>query len=63
MDDQLLVTVREAARRIGFGRSFTYDLIRRGELKSLKIGAARRVLVSDIHDFVRKLKEASDADE
>ena len=60
MDDKLLLTIQEAAHRIGLGRTFTYDLIRRGELRSLKIGAARRVAVADVEEFVTRLREASE---
>jgi excisionase family DNA binding protein len=60
--DQLLIKVKEAARLLGFGRSMTYEFIRRGELKSVKVGGARRVLVSDLHEFVRNLKDQSDED-
>lgn len=63
MCERLLITVREAAGRLGLGRSLTYEFIRRGELKSLKIGGARRVLVSDLLDFVQRLKEQSSVEE
>jgi excisionase family DNA binding protein len=59
MTDELLITVNEAARRVGFGRSFLYGFIRRGELLSVKIGGARRILVSDLEDFVSRLREAA----
>jgi excisionase family DNA binding protein len=58
--DVLLLTVTEAAQRIRLGRSITYDLIRRGELRSVKIGGARRVLVTDLEEFVRRLHDDSD---
>jgi len=63
MCERLLISVTEAARLLGFGRSMTYEFIRRGELKSLKIGGARRVLVSDVHEFVRRLREEADDDD
>ncbi|MBI5284955.1 MAG: helix-turn-helix domain-containing protein [Chloroflexi bacterium] len=56
----MLLTVAEAAQRIRLGRSFTYDLIRRGTLPSVKIGGARRVAVADLEEFVRHLREQSD---
>ena len=59
MPEKLLLTVVEAAQRIGLGRTFTYDLIRRGQLRSLKIGGARRVAVADIEEFVLRLREAA----
>ncbi len=59
MCDKLLLTVIEAAEMLGIHRSRTYQFIQRGELKSLKIGGARRVLITDLHEFVRTLKEAA----
>lgn len=60
MGEELLVTVHEAARRLGLGRSATYTLIQRGELPSIKIGGSRRVAVADLCEFVERLRaEAS----
>jgi excisionase family DNA binding protein len=56
MSEKLLLTVAEAAQRMGLGRSFTYDLIRRGAIVSIKIGGARRVAVADIDEFVERLR-------
>ena len=41
--DTLTMTVEEAGKLLGIGRSSAYGAIRRGELTSLKIG--RRILV------------------
>lgn len=60
MSDKILLTIQETARRIGLGRTFTYDLIRRGELRSVKIGVARRVAVADIEDFVERLRRGAE---
>jgi excisionase family DNA binding protein len=60
--DKLLLTVPEAAHQLGIKRSLTYRLIQTGDLKSLKVGGARRVLVSDLHEFVRHLQEQSDSE-
>jgi excisionase family DNA binding protein len=62
MCDQLLLRVEGAAKRLGIGRSLAYRFIQSGELRSVKIGGARRVLVSDLEDFVKRLKEESDDD-
>ena len=59
MCEALLITVTEAARRLGLGRSLTYRFIHTGELPSLKIGAARRVAVVDLGAFVQRLKDDS----
>lgn len=42
MSDNLL-TVNEAAARLALGRTTVYELIARRELKTIKIGCARRV--------------------
>ena len=57
MCERLLITVREAAERLGLGRSLTYEFIRKGELASIKIGGARRVAVADLEEFVVRLRE------
>jgi len=41
--DRLLISVREAANRLGIGRDATYGLVRDGKLPSIRVG--RRVLV------------------
>jgi excisionase family DNA binding protein len=61
MCDQLLLRVEEAAKRLGIGRSLVYRFIQTGELASVKIAGARRVLVSDLVEFVRQLKEQEEA--
>ena len=62
MSEEILITVSEAARRLGLGRSMTYRFIQTGNLPSLKIGGARRILVADLHEFVQHLKEQSTDD-
>ena len=53
-DDKLLLTVPEAALRLGVGRSFLYELVMRGEIASLKLGRARRIPVAALEQFVRE---------
>jgi len=61
MCDQLLITVSQAAQRLGLGRSFVYlHFIRTGALRSIRVGSARRVLVSDLSAFVERLKSEQD---
>ena len=57
MGQELLVDVREAARRLGLGRSLTYSLIVKGKLPSVKIAGARRIAVADLEAFVSRLRE------
>ena len=55
MEERLLLTVKQAAERLALGRSMAYRLIQTGALRSVKVGGARRVLVSDLEDFVQRL--------
>ena len=41
--DKLLLGVREAGEVIGIGRSTMYELLRSGEIESVRIGRCRRV--------------------
>lgn len=60
MCEALLLSVEDAARLLGFGRSFVYrQFIQTGVLPSLKVGGARRIAASDLHLFVERLKAES----
>lgn len=50
----LLVTVEEAARRLSIGRTAAYLLVLRGELQSVKIGRARRVVVASLEAYIQR---------
>ena len=60
MDEKRLLTVAEAARRLGIGRSHAYIYVLRGELESVKLGKSRRVPVEAIDAFVARLRAESD---
>ncbi|HVL83209.1 MAG TPA: helix-turn-helix domain-containing protein [Pseudonocardia sp.] len=47
----LLLTAEEAAELLHIGRSKVYDLIRNGDLRSIKIGRLRRVPLDAVHEF------------
>jgi excisionase family DNA binding protein len=51
MSDTLL-TVKEAASRLALGRTTVYELIAKRELKSIKIGRARRVPESAVEQWI-----------
>ncbi len=55
VDDQLLVTPEEAARRLSLGRTTLYQLIASGEIHSVIIGRSRRVPVSELCSYVARL--------
>jgi len=58
MDGKRLLTVDEAAQRLGIGRSHAYIYVLRGELESVKLGRSRRVPAEAIDDFVKKLRSS-----
>ena len=57
---RLLLTVEEAAERIGICRSNMFKLIRRGEIQSVRVGRLRRVTPEALEDFVRRLSAEED---
>lgn len=52
---RLLLTVNEVAERLGLGRTKVYELLGRGEIASVHIGAARRVPASALEAYVERL--------
>ncbi len=52
---RLLLTVEEAAERIGICRSNMFKLIRQGDVRSVKVGRLRRVTPAALEDFVARL--------
>lgn len=59
MSEKLLLKVGEAADRLGIGRSQLYELLRTGEILSVRLGRSRRVPVKALEDFTAtKIAEA-----
>ena len=48
----IAVSPDEAARLAGIGRTRLYAALSRGDLKSLKIGTRRLILVQSIHEWL-----------
>ena len=57
---RLLLTVEEAADRIGVCRSSMFKLIRQGDIRSVKVGRLRRVTPAALEDFVARLSSAGE---
>ena len=53
--DKLLFTPEEAAERLSIGRSRIFELISSGRLRSVRIGASRRIPAAALTDFVNEL--------
>ncbi|WP_326566914.1 helix-turn-helix domain-containing protein [Amycolatopsis rhabdoformis] len=59
MPARVLLTVEEAAERLGIGRTMTYRLVRTGQLESVQIGRLRRIHVSAVDEYAMTLVTAS----
>lgn len=53
-----LLTPEQAAEALGIGRSLLYELLRSGQLQSVRIGACRRIPVAAIDEFVEELRSS-----
>ena len=51
----ILFTTEEVARLLGIGKCRVYDLIRQRELRSVKVGASRRISAKAVRDYVEQL--------
>jgi len=51
----LLVTVEEAARLLGVGRTTMFELIGRGDIKSVRLGRRRLIARKSLESFVEEL--------
>ncbi|MFF2330399.1 MULTISPECIES: helix-turn-helix domain-containing protein [unclassified Streptomyces] len=54
------LTVAEAARRIGIGRTKLYEYVTSGEIASVKIGSLRRIPAEAVNDFLARRLTAVD---
>ena len=54
--EKLLLTPEETAEALNIGRSTVFEMLRRRELESVKIGKARRIPVEVVRDYVDRLK-------
>ncbi|WP_439943442.1 helix-turn-helix domain-containing protein [Streptomyces sp. BBFR115] len=54
------LTVEEAARRLGIGRTKLYEYVSTGEIASVKIGSLRRIPAEAVNDFLTRRLGASD---
>ncbi|QGN46359.1 excisionase family DNA-binding protein [Micromonospora sp. WMMC415] len=50
-----LLTIEEAARRLGIGRTTMYALVKAGQVRTVTIGRLRRVPTFCLDEYVRNL--------
>ena len=60
--EPLLLRPEEVAEKLGCGRSAVFDLLRKGELRSVKLGRSRRIPVDALQEFVERLVADSEDD-
>lgn len=57
VDERLLLTVEEAARRLGIGRTLAWRLVRSGELPVVRLGRCVRVPWPALREWIRQQTE------
>ncbi|MCG5215453.1 helix-turn-helix domain-containing protein [Streptosporangium sp. KLBMP 9127] len=55
-EDPLLFTVRDAARKLGLGKTKLYELINSGRVRSVHIDGCHRVSLAALLAFVSELE-------
>lgn len=58
-DDRLLLSVVEAARRLGIGRTLMYELLGSGQIRSVHVGRLRKIPVEALDADVAALGRVS----
>lgn len=58
-DEKLLLTVVEAAHRLGIGRTLMYELLASGEVASVHVGRLHRIPGDALVDYIERLCERS----
>ena len=53
---RLLLTVEEAAERLGIGRTLMYSLVASSQVESVRIGRLRRIPDDALQDFILRLR-------
>ncbi|SDD23535.1 DNA binding domain-containing protein, excisionase family [Sanguibacter gelidistatuariae] len=59
-DDQVLLTVPEAARRLGISRALLYQMIATGEIESVHVHTLRKITPEALTKFVESLRGQDD---
>lgn len=54
--ESALLTVDEVADLLGLGRARVWAMVGKGQIKSIKVGRARRVVRADFDQFVEDLR-------
>lgn len=60
-EGQYVYTVEEAAEYLRLGRTTVYQLMRRDELESIKIGSSRRITEDQLKRFLERKEQEGQA--
>ncbi|MEV6306085.1 helix-turn-helix domain-containing protein [Actinoplanes sp. NPDC051861] len=52
-----VLTIEQAARRLGIGRTLMYALVSSGEIESVTIGRLRRIPAECLTEYVSRLRK------
>jgi excisionase family DNA binding protein len=55
---RLLLTVSEAARQLGIGRSLLYELPADGQVESIHVGRLRRIPTGALSDYIERQRSS-----
>lgn len=56
-DERLLLTVTEAAQRLGIGRSLMYELLASAQVESIHVGRLRRIPADALAAYVDRQRQ------
>lgn len=56
-DNRLLLSVEEAAERLGIGRSLMYELLASNQITSIHVGRLRRITPQALHAYITALHD------
>jgi excisionase family DNA binding protein len=54
-ESRLVLTIEEAAERLGIGRTTMYALVKSGDIRTVTIGRLRRVPAQCLEEYVNRL--------
>ena len=60
LEKKLAVSVKDASALTGVGRTFLYDAFRTGELKSVKVGTRRLILIDELKKWLARHEVSHD---
>jgi len=60
--DPLLLTINQVAGLLNLGRTKTYEIVRSGKIRSLKVGSRRLIRREDVEFYVKQVAENQSED-